>query len=295
MFINGVMIEDTFAEAFQMYGTRLIITAISPKWAMTTAQVVTGFATSVIGCGCEAGIEGMVEDTPDGRPGVSCLFFGMSKKDLEKQLLNRVGQGIMTAPTSACYNGLDVPDRLEVGGKIRYFGDGYQISKLINGRRFWRIPVMEGEFILEEEFGVKKSVGGGNFLILGEDVPKTLEAAEAAVEAMRGVRGVALPFPGGIVRSGSKVGSQYKFLSASTNTAYCPTIKGQVKSSLDEAVGCVLEIVIDGLDLEGVEEAMRLGIKAACKPGIVKITAGNYGGSLGKFHLHLADILECAL
>lgn len=292
MFINGVAVEKTFAEAFQMYGTRMIITAITPEWAMTTAMVVTGFATSVIGCGCEAGIEGTVADTPDGRPGVALLFFGMSKNDLEKQLIKRVGQGIMTAPTSACYNGLPVPERLEVGGKIRYFGDGYQISKLVDGRRFWRIPVMEGEFILEETFGVKKAVGGGNFLILGENVPRTLEAAEIAVKAMRGIEGVALPFPGGIVRSGSKVGSKYKFLSASTNTAYCPTIKGQVESSLEGAVGCVLEIVIDGLDLEGVEEAMRRGIRAACRPGIVKITAGNYGGDLGKYQIHLADILE---
>lgn len=295
MFINGVEIEDTFAEAFQMYGTRIIITAITPEWAMTTAAVATGFATSVIGCGCEAGIEGIVEDTPDGRPGVAVLFFGMSKGDLEKQLLNRVGQGIMTAPTSACYNGLSVPERLEVGGKIRYFGDGYQISKLVDGRRFWRIPVMEGEFILEESFGFKKSVGGGNFLILGEDLPRTLEAAEAAVEAMGGIKGVAFPFPGGIVRSGSKVGSRYKFLTASTNTAYCPTIKGQVESSLEESVGCVLEIVIDGLELEDVEEAMRKGIEAACRPGIVKISAGNYGGNLGKYQIHLTDILERAL
>ncbi|NLA26978.1 MAG: formylmethanofuran--tetrahydromethanopterin N-formyltransferase [Firmicutes bacterium] len=295
MFINGVAIEDTFAEAFQMYGTRIIITAITPEWAMTTARVVTGFATSVIGCGCEAGIEGTVEDTPDGRPGVAVLFFGMSKNDLEKQLIKRVGQGIMTAPTSACYNGLPVTERLEVGGKIRFFGDGFQISKVVEGRRFWRIPVMEGEFILEESFGVKKSVGGGNFLILGEDLRRTLEAAETAVRAMTGIKGVALPFPGGIVRSGSKVGSRYKFLTASTNTPYCPTIKGQVQSSLEDTVGCVLEIVIDGLDLEDVEEAMRRGIEAACGPGIVKISAGNYGGNLGKYKIHLTDILERAL
>lgn len=295
MFINGVEIEDTFAEAFQMYGTRLIITALTPEWAMTTATVVTGFATSVIGCGCEAGIEGVVEDTPDGRPGVAVLFFSMSKSDLEKQLLNRVGQGIMTAPTTACYSGLSAPDKIGVGSKIRYFGDGYQISKLVDGRRFWRIPVMDGEFILEESFGFKKAVGGGNFLILGTDLPQTLQAAEAAVEAMRGIKGVAFPFPGGIVRSGSKVGSKYKFLTASTNTAYCPTIKGQVESSLEEAVNCVLEIVIDGLELEDVEEAMRKGIKAACRPGIVKISAGNYGGSLGKYQIHLTDILERAL
>ncbi len=292
MFINRVEIEDTFAEAFQMYGTRLIITAVSEKWAMTTAQVVTGFATSVIGCGCEAGIEGVLEKTPDGRPGVSVLFFAMSKKELEKQMMRRLGQGIMTAPSTACYNGLDAPDRIDIGGKIRFFGDGFQISKLIDGIRYWRIPVMEGEFIVEESVGMKKSVGGGNFLILGVDLAHTLNAAELAVEAIRGMEGIALPFPGGIVRSGSKVGSKYKFLSASTNTAYCPTIRNQVDSALSPDIGCVLEIVINGLEEEAVKKATGAGIRAACVAGVKKISAGNYGGNLGKYQIHLHDVLR---
>ena len=292
MYINGVEIEDTFAEAFKMWGTRIIITAKNRQWAMTAATTATGFATSVIGCKCEAGIEGEVTDTPDGRPGVSILLFTPSKKDLPKRMIERIGQCVMTCPTTACFNGLESPDMLPVGGQLRYFGDGYQISKLIGGRRYWRIPVMDGEFLIEEKFGMQRAVGGGNFLILGENAEVTLDAAERAVAAMRQVPGVILPFPGGIVRSGSKVGSSYKFLAASTNDAYCPTLRGITQTALPEGVNCVLEIVIDGLDLPAVEEATRVGIRAACIPGIRRITAGNYGGTLGQFQIHLHQIME---
>jgi len=293
MRIKGVEIEDTFAEAFKMRAARLIVTAVNEKWAMEAARRATGFATSVIGCGCEAGIEGAIsaEETPDGRPGVSILLFTMGKKGMEDQLMRRVGQCIMTCPTTACFNGLESEEKLKIGGKLRYFGDGFQISKLLDGRRMWRIPVMEGEFLVEESFGVKRAIGGGNFLILGESPEVTLEAAERAVEAMERVEGVVMPFPGGIVRSGSKTTSKYKFLRASTNTAFCPTIKRLVESRLPEEVNCVLEIVIDGLTEEAIREAMRVGIEAACIPGIVRISAGNYGGTLGQYQFYLHQIL----
>ena len=289
--INGVEIEDTFAEGFKMWGTRVIITAKNRKWALEAATKMTGFATSVIGCKCEAGIESEVTDTPDGRPGFSVLLFTPSKDDLPKRLMERVGQTVMTCPTTACFNGLPSDSMLSIGGQLRYFGDGYQASKVIGGRRFWRIPVMEGEFLIEEKFGMQRSVGGGNFLILGENGDVTLEATERAVEAMQKVRGVVLPFPGGIVRSGSKTRSRYKFLIASTNDAYCPTLRGSVDSALPESVNCVLEIVIDGLDLPSVEESTRVGIRAACIPGIRRISAGNYGGTLGQFQIHLHKVL----
>ena len=291
MFINDVEIEDTYAEAFRMYAARLVITSETEAWALTTARVAAGFSTSVIGCGCEAGIEGIVGDTPDGRPGVSCLFFAVSREELEKQLLRRVGQGVMTAPMSACFNGLEAEKHCKIGGKLRFFGDGYQISKLINQRRFWRIPVMDGEFVVEETFGVQEAVGGGNFILLGENTAVTLKAAEAAVEAITGMNGVILPFPGGIVRSGSKVGSKYKFLPASSNTAYCPTLRGQTNSALPPGVNSVLEIVINGLDVEKVETALQKGMAAAAMPGVMKITAGNYGGNLGKYKLYLHKIM----
>jgi len=293
MHINGVEIEDTFAEAFKMYGSRFIISAVNQEWVTEAASRVTGFATSVIGCGCEAGIEGKVsaDKTPDGRPGVSVLIFTMGKKGMEEQLVNRVGQTVMTCPTTACFNGLEGEEKVKVGGKLRYFGDGFQISKLLDGRRLWRIPVMDGEFVVEDSFGIQPAVGGGNFLILGKNLEVTLEAAERAVEGMRGVKGMVMPFPGGVVRSGSKISSKYKFLHASTNTAFCPTIKRQIESQLPEEVNCVLEIVIDGLDEGKVREAMQLGIKTACIPGIVRISAGNYGGTLGQYQIYLHELL----
>jgi formylmethanofuran--tetrahydromethanopterin N-formyltransferase len=291
LYINGVEIEDTFAEGFKMWGTRVIITGKNRKWALEAATKMTGFATSVIGCKCEAGIEGEVTDTPDGRPGFSVLLFTPSKDDLSKRLMERIGQTVMTCPTTACFNGLVSDTTMSIGGQLRYFGDGYQASKVIGGRRFWRIPVMEGEFLIEEKFGMQRSVGGGNFLVLGENADATLEATERAAEAMQKVRGVALPFPGGIVRSGSKTRSRYKFLIASTNDAYCPTLRGSVESALPEGVNSVLEIVIDGLDLPSVEESTRVGVRAACIPGIRRISAGNYGGTLGQFQIHLHKVL----
>lgn len=294
MIYNGVNVEDTYAEAFSMWGSRLVVTADTPEWAMTAAVSATGFATSVIGCGCEAGIEGELNSTqtPDGRPGTSILIFGVSKSALESQLISRIGQSIMTCPTTACYNGLDEGEQIDVGGKLRYFGDSYQSSKFLDKRRFWRIPVMDGEFLVEQKFCVKKGVGGGNLLILSKDVTSCLEAAQRAVKSMKKVPGIILPFPGGIVRSGSKVGSTYPFLNASTNVSFCPTLKRQVKTSLSEEVNAVYEIVIDGLDEKPVRDAMGYGLLAATSCNVISITAGNYGGNLGQYKFHLLEILK---
>jgi formylmethanofuran--tetrahydromethanopterin N-formyltransferase len=293
--INSTPIDDTFAEAFPMTAARLIVTAETPEWAQTAGTVATGYAASVIGCDAEAGIERilMAEETPDGRPGVSLLLFAFNRDALQKAVVNRVGQCILTCPTTACYNGLPVvkDKTIRVGGNLRFFGDGFQFSKKLEGRRYWRMPVMDGEFTCEDLFGTTKGVAGGNFLILGESQKAALAATQAAVAAMRRVPGVILPFPGGIVRSGSKVGSRYKKLRASTNDAYCPTLRGLVQTALPEGTNAVYEIVIDGLDLPAVEEATRVGVRAACLPGVTRISAGNYGGSLGPFHLHLHKLL----
>lgn len=298
MKINGVFIEDTFAEAFPMKATRLIITAHNATWANHSAVAVTGFATSVIACGCEASIERTLKptETPDGRPGVSVLLFAMSNKELTKQLQNRVGQCVLTSPTSACFSGIAEGDPLPLGKALRFFGDGHQISKKFGGKRYWRVPVMDGEFLCEDVTRVTKGVGGGNFLILAEDQAAALEASERAIRAMRKVPNVIMPFPGGVVRSGSKVGSRYKTLPASTNHRYCPTLKGVVDSALPGEVGAVLEIVIDGLTAPAIDEATRVGIRAACtlgrKRGVIAISAGNYGGNLGPFHFKLREILK---
>ena len=278
-----------------MTAARVLVTAETPAWAQTAAQVATGYAASVIGCDAEAGVERTLtaDETPDGRSGVSLLFFAFSRDALQKALVNRVGQCILTCPTTACFNGLPlVADKtIRIGGNLRFFGDGFQFSKKLEGRRYWRLPVMDGEFLCEDIFGTVKGVAGGNILIVGDSQQRSLEAAEAAVTAMRAVRGVILPFPGGVVRSGSKVGSRYKKLRASTNDAYCPTLRGVVPSALPEGANAVYEIVIDGLDLAAVEEATRVGLRAACGPGVLRISAGNYGGKLGPFHLHLHKLL----
>lgn len=300
MKINGVIIDDTFAEAFPMKATRIIITAMNLKWAYRAANALRGFASSVIACGCEADIERelLPSETPDGRPGLSLMVFAMSTKDLEKHVPIRVGQSVMTTATTACYAGAGIHDgqQIAMGKSLRFFGDGFQISKVINDRRFWRIPVMHGEFICEDTARVTNAIGGGNFLVLAKTARDALSACEKAVEEIQKLPGVITSFPGGIVGSGSKVGSKYKFLSASTNEAYCPTLKGQVNSELTDEIGSVLEIVIDGLDEESINEAMRVGIEAACsfgpKNGICRISAGNYGGDLGPHHFHLRKILK---
>jgi formylmethanofuran--tetrahydromethanopterin N-formyltransferase len=297
MIINGVVIDETFAEAFPMKGTRLIITAHNAKWAMISAQAFSGFATSVIACGCEAGIERELDpsETPDGRHGVSILIFAMGGKGLAKQVETRAGQCVLTSPTSALFAGIESEKQMALGQNLRFFGDGFQISKVIDGKRYWRIPVMDGEFLTEEKTGVVESVGGGNFLVLAESQGQALTACEAAIEAMRQIPNVIMPFPGGVVRSGSKVGSKYKALNASTNDAFCPTLKGQTKSDLSPEVESVMEIVIDGLTKEDIDEAMKVGIQAVCdlgvEKGIRRISAGNYGGKLGPFHFHLQEIM----
>jgi formylmethanofuran--tetrahydromethanopterin N-formyltransferase len=295
--VNGVPIRDTYAEAFDMWATRLVITAVTPRWARTAADALTGFATSVIGCKVEAGIEAALapEATPDARPGVSVLLFAFSPEDLGKRAVERVGQTVLTCASAACFDGLPAgAQRIALGGALRYFGDRYQISKLLDGRRYWRVPVMEGEFLCQESVGAQKAIGGGNFLILAESAAAALGAAEAAVDAMRGLPGAILPFPGGVVRSGSKVGARhYKKMIASTNDAYCPTLRGRkrVKSELGDGVNSVLEIVVDGLDRPAIAASLRAGIQAACRPGVLEITAGNYGGKLGKHLFPLRELL----
>jgi formylmethanofuran--tetrahydromethanopterin N-formyltransferase len=295
--LKGIRIDDTFAEAFGMRATAVIVTADSARWARQAAATMTGFATSVIGCGAEAGIDRVVpaRETPDGRPGVRVLLFAMSTAELQKQLQNRVGQCVLTSPGSACYAGLAGDEQLKLGNALRFFGDGWQISKRFGGKRYWRVPVMDGEFVCEATTGLtKQAVGGGNLIIMGASGANTLRAAEAAVAAINGVPDAIMPFPGGIARSGSKVGSKYK-APASTNDAYCPTLRGAVKSALDPDIASVLEIVIDGLTSEAVAAAMAAGLAAIIrlgpKRGALRVSAGNYGGKLGPHHYHLKNLL----
>ncbi len=288
---NGVRVDDTFAEAFGMRATAIVITADSARWARQAAETMTGFATSVIGCGCEAAIdrELAVGATPDGRPGVRVLLFAVSTAELQKQLQTRVAQCVLTSPGSACYAGLAGEETLKLGNALRYFGDGWQIAKRLGEKRYWRLPVMDGEFVCEATTGLtKNAVGGGNLILMGQETRRTLAAAEAAAKAIRAVPDAIAPFPGGIARSGSKVGSKYKKVPAST-------LRGAVESALDPDIAAVLEIVIDGLTPAAVAAAMRAAIAAVVrlgpKRGVARIGAGNYGGKLGPHHFHLKDLL----
>jgi len=292
-------IEDTFAEMFPLWAGRILITAENEKWTLTAANVTTGFATSVIMAPAEAAIERSVPaaETPDNRPGVLVQIYNRDRFALKHQLMERIGQCVMTCPTTAAFNGLTGKRVLRVGSSLRYFGDGFQKKTMSGGRKCWKIPVMEGSFIVEDGFGAQEAIAGGNFMIFAETQSAGLKAAEAAADAIRaGAPDVIMPFPGGVCRSGSKAGSLKYKMKASTNHPYCPTLKALVPDSVvPDGVQCVYEIVINGLTLNAVKNAVKQGVVAAASAqGIVKISAGNYGGKLGPFKVFLKDALETA-
>ncbi len=294
--LGSAKVADTFAEAFPMRFARVVITACTEAWAQEAARSMTGFATSVIGCKCEAAIERVIAagETPDGRPGIAVLLFAMDREGVGKRVLERVGQSVMTCPTTACFDGLPGAEQTApLGRSLRYFGDGFQASKVIAGQRFWRIPVMEGEFLVCESVGIGRGVGGGNLVIGAGDEDDALGAATAAVDAIRG-EGIALPFPGGIVRSGSKVGALTSHsLPASTNHQMAPTLRAQISDTLvPDGVEALFEIVIDGVSEVAVREAMRRGLHAAAGAGATHATAANFGGKLGQFHFPLSELRD---
>lgn len=295
--IGDVEIEDTFAEMFPMWASRILITADNEKWALTAAQAATGFGTSIIMSPAEAGIERIVppDETPDGRVGAIIQIYHRTRLELKVQMIFRIGQCILTCPTTAAFDALpEAKRKVKIGPAIRKFGDGFEVRDKLNGRDVWRIPVMEGEFIIENLFGVKPAIAGGNFLILAKDRSSGLKAAEEAVEAIKkSTARVVLTFPGGICRSGSKVGSLKYKLPASTNHFFCPTLKDKVpETALPKDVNSVYEIVINGLTVDDIKEAMAVGIKAAASvEGVKRITAANYGGKLGPYKIHLKDVI----
>lgn len=303
MEINGVEIENTFCEAFGAVFSRILVTAKNEKWAKIAAQITTGYGTSTIHCDAEAGIDIFVppDQTPDNRPGVMLMFFKNKKEEIGRVVMNRIGQCVFTCPTTTCFDALNVsldPTKefeIKLGANLKFFGDGFQ--EKIEGQfpfEAWKIPVMEGEFIVQSIAKVGKGIAGGNFLIIGKDQDSALEAAEKAIDAVKDVPNVITPFPGGIVRSGSKVGSKYSFLNASTNEPLCPSLREKIENSqLREGDNCVYEIIFDGATEEVIKKAIKLGIEAAVKvPGINRISAGNYGGNLGKFQYKLHEILS---
>lgn len=293
---NTLRISDTFAEMFPMWAGRILVTADSDGWALTAAQTATGLATSVIMSPAEAGIETIVspDKTPDNRVGILIQIYNRNRFELKRQMILRIGQCIMTCPTTAAFDAMpNAKRKLKVGRSLRLFGDGFQKKALIGDRKVWKIPVMEGDFIVEDAFGCAEAVAGGNLLILAKDRLSGLGAAEASVKAMKARAGeVILPFPGGVCRSGSKAGSLKYKLPASTNHPFCPKLRAFVPDTqVPENVNCIYEIVIDGLSVEAVKRAMGECVKAAANvAGVVKISAGNYGGKLGPYKAYLKEV-----
>ena len=302
MELNGVEIEDSFCEAFGGFFTRILVTAKNEKWVKIAALVSTGYGTSTIHCDAEAGIDIFVtpDKTPDNRPGVIIMFFKTKKDQVSNVVMNRLGQCVLTCPTTACYDALDgslAPEKefeIKIGANLKFFGDGFQ--EKVEGKfpfEAWSIPVMDGEFIVQSMAKVGKGIAGGNFLIIGQNQDAALEAAEKAIDAIKDVPNLITPFPGGIARSGSKVGSKYSFLNASTNDPLCPTLRTKIENSmLREGDNCVYEVILDGATEEAIKKGMKLGIEAAVKvPGINRISAGNFGGKLGRFQYKIYDVL----
>jgi len=295
---SEVEIEDTFAEVFPMIAGRVLITADSEKWALISARAATGFASSIIMSPAEAGIEGRAvppEETPDGRPGAIIQIYQRTGHEWKIQMLTRIGQCVLTCPTTAAFDAMpDAKKRIRIGWAVRMFGDGFERSDTVAGRKVWRIPVMEGEFTIEDRFGVKRAAAGGNFLIMAESQETGLYAAEEAVKAIQQLRGVILSFPAGICRSGSKVGSSKYKLGASTNEVFCPRLRHSLpESKVPEGVNSIYEIVFNGLTPRLLREATAVGIRAAIQmPGVKKITAVNFGGRLGPFKIHLKEALK---
>lgn len=296
------LIDDTYAEAFRSIYAEVLITARDRAWLDHAVQAATGNASSSILCDCEAGLDRYVGPggdasftTPDGRPGAVVQFHvPRFRKDraaaLERALLVRISQNVLTCPTTACFNMLDEPTFFKLGRKVAFFGDGHQFRDERYGRRVWVIPILSGEFVVERRFGYRDGLMGGNLWFLGETADAALAAAERAVDAVRSLPGVILPFPGGVAASGSKAGSRYKFAIASTYAEYCPTLREKLgtQSKLPVGVQSIQEIIINGRDLATIAAATQAALAAAAQtPGLAKISAGNYGGRLGKSFIYL--------
>ncbi len=329
MKIGSTQILDSYAEAFSARYTRLIITAADDYWLEAALRALTGYGTSVIGCDAEAGAERYLPaaESPDGRPAAAVLLFAFNAEAVKLAAQHRVAQCILTAPSTACFNGLpETAESFSLGKYLRYFGDGFESREsrvksqeptasrgvpapgpkesnpfpksgphpsTLNSRPLWYIPMMDGEFCVEATAGIAKGIAGGNIIIQATNQADALASARRAAAAMAPLPGVITPFPGGVCRSGSKVGAnKYKSLPASTAEAYCPTLREQVKSELVAGTTCAYEIVIDGIDEASIAAAMRAATEAAAGDGVLAISASNYGGKLGKYSFRMHDLFK---
>lgn len=299
------VVDDTYAEAFKSLYAEILITARDRTWLDHAVNAATGNASSTIMCDCEAGLDRYVgpggdasAPTPDGRPGAIVQFHVpiFRKKRaaladaLERALLVRISQNVLTCPTAACFNLLDTDPFYKLGRKIAYFGNGYQFRDQRYGRPVWVIPILAGEFVIDRRFGYREGLMGGNLWFFGSGVEAALAAAERGTAAVARIPGVITPFPGGIASSGSKAGSKYSFAIASTYEKFCPTLRGKpgVESALPEGVNAVMEVIINGRDIISIVAATQAAIAASADtPGLIRISAGNYAGQLGKSFIYL--------
>ena len=292
---EDALVDDTYAEAFKSLYAEILITARDRPWVDHAVHAATGNASSTIMCDCEAGLDGYTDCTPDGRPGAIVQFHvPRFRKNcveaLERSLLVRISQNVLTCPTAACFNLLDTEPFFKLGRKVAYFGDGFQFRAARHGRRVWVVPILGGEFVIDRRFGDSDGLMGGNLWLMARDTDAALTAAERATAAIAGAPGVITPFPGGVAASGSKTGSRYSFSIASTYEKYCPTLRGApgVESALPDGVNSVMEIIINGRDIQSIDDAMQTAISAAVgTPGLIRISAGNYEGRLGKHFIYL--------
>lgn len=295
-------VDDTYAEAFRSIYAEFLITARDRRWLDHAVAACTGNASSTIMCDCEAGLDRYVGpggdtslETPDGRPGAVVQFhvprFRKDRREaLERSLLTRISQNVLTCPTTACFNLIDSEDYFKLGRKLAFFGDHHQSRATRFGRKVWVVPILGGEFAIDRRFGYRDGLMGGNLWFMGRDVDSALEAAERAAAAVATTPGVIMPFPGGIAASGSKAGSSYSFAIASTFAEYCPTLRDKLgeQSRLPAGVASVMEVIINGRDLATIAQATHRAIEAAVEtPGLIKISAGNYNGRLGKSFIYL--------
>jgi formylmethanofuran--tetrahydromethanopterin N-formyltransferase len=300
--LHRAEVEDTYAEAFRSIYAEVLITARDRTWLDHAVAAATGNASSTIMCDCEAGLDRYVGPggdesfaTPDGRPGAIVQFhvprFRKDRREaLERSLLVRISQNVLTCPTTACFNLIDSEDFFKLGRKLAFFGDGHQVRDTRFGRPVWVVPILGGEFVIDRRFGYRDGLMGGNLWLMGADLDSALLAAERGAAAVAKAGGVIMPFPGGLAASGSKAGSRYKFSIASTFAEYCPTLRDKpgVESRLPPGVNSVMEIIINGRDLETICAATLKAIEAAVEtPGLIKISAGNYNGRLGKSFIYL--------
>lgn len=299
---NRAEVEDTYAEAFRSIYAEVLITARDRTWLDHAVAAATGNASSTIMCDCEAGLDRYVGPggdasfaTPDGKPGAIVQFhlprFRKDRREaLEKSLLTRISQNVLTCPTASAFNLLDTEDYFKLGRKLAFFGDGHQFRDTRHGRPVWVVPILGGEFIIDRRFGYRDGLMGGNLWLMGDSVDSALLAAERGAAAVADTPGVIMPFPGGLAGSGSKAGSRYRFSIASTFAEYCPTLREKLgdESRVPAGVASIMEIIINGRDLATIATATHRAIEAArSTPGLVKISAGNYGGRLGKSFIYL--------